>query len=90
MVDKTDVSVCELNNYSYLFNFMIEKLTFLQHQFDESITKYGHEDTLFGKALQADRIPIIHIDNPLLNKGLDTNDRKSKTFCRRTGYVKRT
>jgi glycosyltransferase involved in cell wall biosynthesis len=55
------------------FNFMIEKLTFLQHQFDESITKYGHEDTLFGKALQADRIPIIHIDNPLLNKGLDTN-----------------
>lgn len=24
MVDKTDVSVCELNNYSYLFNFMIE------------------------------------------------------------------
>lgn len=55
------------------FNFMIEKLTFLQHQFDESITKYGHEDTLFGKSLQTDGIAIVHINNPLLNKGLDTN-----------------
>ena len=55
------------------FNFMIERLTFLQHQFDETITRYGHEDTLFGKSLQEDGITIAHIDNPLLNNGLDNN-----------------
>lgn len=55
------------------FNFMIERKTFLEHQFDESITRYGHEDTLFGKRLQQDDIEIVHIDNPLLNCGLDTN-----------------
>lgn len=64
-----------LNPYKVFrtFNFMIDRITFLNHQFDEAITKYGHEDTLFGKSLERDKIEIIHIDNPLLNCGLDTN-----------------
>lgn len=55
------------------FNFMICRETFLKHPFDETITHYGHEDTLFGKALKKDNIHILHIDNPLMNYGLDTN-----------------
>lgn len=55
------------------FNFMIHRETFLKHPFDETITRYGHEDTLFGLALKKEGIKILHIDNPLMNCGLDTN-----------------
>lgn len=55
------------------FNFMILRETFLKHPFDETITHYGHEDTLFGLALKKEGIKILHIDNPLMNCGLDTN-----------------
>ncbi len=55
------------------FNFMIRRGTFLEHPFDETVTHYGHEDTLFGLALKKEGIKILHIDNPLMNCGLDTN-----------------
>lgn len=55
------------------FNFMIARDTFLKHPFDETIVHYGHEDTLFGKSLKENGIGILHIDNPLMNCGLDTN-----------------
>ncbi len=53
------------------FNFMVRRDVFLQNPFDESIRNYGHEDTLFGKVLQEKCIPILHIENPLMNCGLD-------------------
>lgn len=62
------------------FNFMVERTTFLAHPFDETIVKYGHEDTLFGKELKDNGIGILHIDNPLLNGGLD----KSHRFMEKT------
>ena len=52
---------------------MILRETFLKHPFDETITHYGHEDTLFGLVLKKEGIKILHIDNPLMNCGLDTN-----------------
>lgn len=55
------------------FNFMVARETFLKHPFDETIVRYGHEDTLFGKSLKDDGVDILHIDNPLMNCGLDTN-----------------
>lgn len=55
------------------FNFMVSRETFLKHPFDETIVHYGHEDTLFGKSLREDGIAVLHIDNPLLNCGLDVN-----------------
>lgn len=55
-------------------NFMIDKYTFLQYQFDESICKYGHEDTLFGKVLEQNNIPITHIDNPVYHDDHDTSN----------------
>ncbi len=68
------------------FNFMVERATFLAHPFDEEIAMYGHEDTLFGKGLQDGGIPILHIDNPLLNNGLD----KSLPFLDKTEESLRT
>ena len=55
-------------------NFLISKQIFNKIRFDETITKYGHEDTLFGYELKKKSIIIKHIDNPLIHIGLETND----------------
>ena len=57
------------------FNFMISRAVFLSIRFDERITEYGHEDTLFGIALSKRHIAIRHIDNPLRHIGLESNER---------------
>lgn len=38
---------------------------------DEQLRGYGHEDTLFGAALAAQRIAVLHLDNPVLHAGLE-------------------
>lgn len=55
------------------FNFAIKKDLFTSILFDESIIRYGHEDTLFGKELERRGVGILHIDNPLLHNGLEDN-----------------
>lgn len=53
-------------------NFFIKKNTFNKILFNENITKYGHEDTLFGYELEKIDIKISHIDNSVEHLGLDT------------------
>ncbi|MEM1121127.1 MAG: glycosyltransferase [Bacteroidota bacterium] len=53
-------------------NFLIPKAVFFTIRFEEKIADYGHEDTLFGMALEQRGIPIIHLDNPLEHLGLET------------------
>jgi len=55
------------------FNFLISKSIFKSVRFDESISGYGHEDTLFGHALHEKGYVFQHIDNPLIHNGLDDN-----------------
>lgn len=55
------------------FNFAIKKDIFTSILFNESITRYGYEDALFGKELKRRGIPIGHIDNKLLHSGLESN-----------------
>ncbi|UOG76725.1 glycosyltransferase [Hymenobacter tibetensis] len=38
---------------------------------DESLTRYGHEDTKFGWQLREAGIPIHHLPNPVLHDGLE-------------------
>lgn len=58
--------------YSFMTNnFIIPRKYFDAIKFDESITKYGHEDTFFGIELKRKGIPVVHIDNPLIHKGLE-------------------
>lgn len=74
------------------FNFLIHKSIFDSIQFDESISNYGHEDTLFGIALQQKGYHIEHIDNPLQHIGLDTNDifiQKTKKSIENLQRIKR-
>ncbi len=53
-------------------NFVVPKSIIVQFPFDESITQYGHEDTLFGVALEQSNIPIRHLDNPLEHIDIET------------------
>jgi glycosyltransferase involved in cell wall biosynthesis len=55
------------------FNFLIEKSVFSKIRFNEELKQYGHEDTLLGYQLKKAEINILHIDNPLLHEGLETN-----------------
>lgn len=53
-------------NFSFsTFNFLISKDIFEKVEFDETISAYGHEDTLFGIHLMELGITVKHIDNPL-------------------------
>ena len=53
-------------------NLFIDKDVFNRVRFDESLTKYGHEDTLFGLMLKEKGFTITHIDNPLIHEGLES------------------
>jgi len=62
------------------FNFMIRKEIFNKIKFDERLTEYGHEDTLFGYRLKQNVLNINHINNVLYYKGeTKTEDYLSKT-----------
>lgn len=52
-------------------NFMIEKRVFGDVKFDETITGYGHEDTLFGYELSKRKIKLEHVNNAVLHTQLD-------------------
>ena len=56
-------------------NFLISKKVFEKIQFDEKITQYGHEDTVFAYEAAQNSISIKHIDNPLIHIGLETSEK---------------
>ena len=35
------------------------------------LTKYGHEDTLYGAELELNKFTVIHINNPIIHLGID-------------------
>ena len=54
-------------------NFMVRRDVLEQHPFDERISRYGHEDTLFGHRLEQNGIEVLHIDNPVVNGEVERN-----------------
>ncbi len=54
-------------------NFLVKKELIETIGFDENLSGYGHEDTLFGLELQSQNIEVVHIDNPVLNGDIETN-----------------
>ena len=54
-------------------NFIVKKSILKENPFDESITTYGHEDTLFGFQLTIKGVTCHHIDNPIKNDDLVAN-----------------
>lgn len=59
---------------SILFNnTLIKKRVFNKIGFEKTITKYGHEDTIFAYCLSKKKASIKHIDNPVLHGDVDFN-----------------
>lgn len=54
-------------------NFLIPKTFFRSVSFNENIPNLRHEDTLFSFELAKQNIPLLHINNPIVHLGLDTN-----------------
>lgn len=61
-------------------NFLIKKGVLDRHPFDERLSGYGHEDTLFAYILKKNEVSIVHIDNPVLNGDLE----KTCLFLKKT------
>jgi glycosyltransferase involved in cell wall biosynthesis len=55
-------------------NFLISRQLLIKFPFDENLSGYGHEDTLFGFNLKKNNINIVHTDNPVMNGELETNN----------------
>ena len=55
-------------------NFVIKRELFLSILFEERLTAYGHEDTLFGFELKRRNVSLLHLSNPVLNGDLDDNE----------------
>ena len=69
-------------------NFVILKELLQKIKFDEALSQYGHEDTLFGIELKNKGIKIHHINNSVLNIGLEINsDFLAKTDAALTNLV---
>lgn len=75
-VEKTPASQRNQAPYSAFTtnNMMVSKKVFEKIRFCESLRKYGHEDSLFGFDLQENHIQILHIDNPVIHKGIESNE----------------
>jgi len=69
----THSSAKKINKAFMTNNFAITKKTLEEVCFDESITKYGHEDTLFGFMLKKNNKTIKYVNNPVLNGNIETN-----------------
>ena len=54
-------------------NFMVSREVMLRHPLDERFHHYGYEDVLWGKTLQQNNIPILHIDNPVVFADFEDN-----------------
>ena len=52
-------------------NLFINKKVSKIISFSESLTKYGHEDTLYGAELELNKFTVIHINNPIIHLGID-------------------
>lgn len=55
-------------------NFLVSRDIILKYPFRETISGYGHEDTVLGYDLHKAGIQILHIDNPVVHKGLETSE----------------
>lgn len=54
--------------------FAIKKEVFETIKFNENLSGYGYEDSVFASELQQNNISLLHINNPVLHLNLETNE----------------
>lgn len=72
------------NSYKTLMfnNTLVKRSCFDAIKFDQSITKYGHEDTLFAYQVELAKLTVIHIENPIMHGDIDNDT----TFLKKTEH----
>lgn len=74
---KDELKASERNKRPYekfsTFNVLFDRTIFSKLRFNEELKQYGHEDTLMSYQLRKAGINILHIDNGLMNEGLESN-----------------
>ncbi len=55
-------------------NVLFPRKIALHYSFSDKISSYGHEDTLFGLTLMEGNEKIVHIDNPAIHQGIDSDE----------------
>lgn len=65
----------QLNPYAAFMtnNFVVHRQVLAQNPFNPKLTGYGHEDTLFGFDLKQAKVPVWHINNPVVKADTETN-----------------
>jgi len=61
-------------------NFVVKKTILEQIKFNEELSSYGHEDTLFGYELKQNNFQITHLENSVNHQLTDSN----KEFLQKT------
>lgn len=56
------------------FNVAFRRTVFDRCGFDESCKQYGYEDTLLGYEMEEAGLKILHVDNPIIHVGLESNE----------------
>lgn len=85
----------ELRNKDLYFsiktcNLLIKKQVFESIKFNENISQYGHEDTLFSIELSRKKVKAIHIYNPLYHLGIEDSEsylNKVAIACKSLVYI---
>lgn len=73
-------------------NFFITKNILENIKFEEKLTGYGHEDSLFGYQLMKNKVFILHIDNPTAHNFDETVDeflKKTREGIKNLFYIHR-
>ena len=74
---RESLNVQERNKDEYLsfltMHFLTKKKLFEKVFFNESMAKWGHEDTLFSSDLKKKSIKILHIESPIVHLGLENS-----------------
>lgn len=77
-VERENLSVEARKHHPYLSfqtnNFVIRKKVLDKIPFNISYSNYGYEDLLFAMDLKSENITIHHIENPVLNNDVETNE----------------
>ena len=77
-IERENLSISVRNKKPYLSfqtnNFVIKRKIFTTINFNPEFENYGYEDLLFAMDLKFKQIKIHHIDNPIFNNDLESND----------------
>lgn len=77
-MERENLPVSARNQKPYLSfqtnNFIIKKEIFNRVPFNSEFNNYGYEDLLFAMDLKSEDLKIYHIDNPIFNNDLETNE----------------